>query len=255
MATGTTSFVPIAWRLFPNRAAQFFFARRTDEMHGNVVTEANQVVVAGHEKLVANAPVAVREVDRTHAADDAKTQQQMLQLACHPFRSGGIEKAPPLDVDVPVAFPHAADEQPKLARTELKDRGRYLFDGGLLAQQPQFTGPRENARRVRGGGAFGVDRVRSFVQRHRAGDVVETLGGLGIVLALRFIFGVEVDRVWVAKVALRQQMPQRDDFMIGPRAPSHLPLAAGASQFARRLQDLQAAASRRRCRTGDWPWL
>ncbi len=106
-----------------------------------VALKRGKVVVARNKQLIAGAPLLVRKVHRAQAADDAQSQQQVLQLARHALRGGRIEEAAAVAVNVAITLPHAADEQRNLCVGEGKDRSRDFLGACVLAQDIELALP------------------------------------------------------------------------------------------------------------------
>ncbi len=129
-----------------SQAIQFFPAKRADEVRSNPFGKSTDGLLPGNEDLVANAPIFVGESHLAQAAEDAQAQKQMLQLAGHAFRGSSIVQAAPFEVDMAVAFPHAADQQANLRIGQLEGSRWDLFGMGVLAPDAQRFGPGDDTR-------------------------------------------------------------------------------------------------------------
>src|SRR5690606_6671670 len=117
-----------------------------------------------------------------------------------PLGRGGVEEAAALDVDMAVAFPHTADEQPNLAIGQCKDIGGDGVGMCRLSPNAKPLRPGYDARRLCALLPPRIDGIGALVQRDRASHIVKLLGSVDVIFALRVVFGIEIDRVRMAEV-------------------------------------------------------
>ena len=113
----------------------------THKAGGNCCTKARHIVAACDKQLVTGAPLLVGKYYGAQSADDAQTQKQVLQLARHSLRRCRIEETAPLNINVAVPLPHAADKQRNLCIGEGEDRRWNLLGARILAQDAQGARP------------------------------------------------------------------------------------------------------------------
>ncbi len=128
------SLVPAMGSVVQNQPVQHGPPFRADKMDAHLFGKGGEVGVAGHKKLIARAPVLVREFHRAQAAENAQAQEKVLHLPGHALGGRGVEEAAARLVDVPIPLPHAADEQADLAVGQLEGGGGDLFGVGGFAQ-------------------------------------------------------------------------------------------------------------------------
>ena len=221
------------------KAVNLAAAQRAYKVTGDVAAEQTEILAAGDEELIADAAIFVRKVDCAQAADDAKTQEQVLQLLCHALRRSGIEEAAPGQIDVTVALPHTADQQSNLAVVKSKDHIWNMLVQRILALDAKVLHPGKDAWLAIAFNAPGIDGKHLAMNADCASHVVELFGGANEIVALFGVLGVIIDGMGVAQVAFGEQMTECDDLVIGPLLRSLHRDAAWGGDLVANLQFFQ----------------